>query len=73
MATNPIIDAEVARQQLRHLRGRKDRLQEERAVLQAAETRLAQIRDELDCINAEIDRIKLRDPEDPGQAATPRK
>lgn len=68
MATNPTIDANVARQQLRHLRGRRERLQEERATLQAAATRLAEIRDELDCINAEIDRIRLRDPEDPGQS-----
>ncbi len=62
MATTP--DQRTAKEQLRHLRGRKQRLQDEKQLLQAAAVRIPEINDELDTINAQIDIIKLRDPDE---------
>lgn len=60
-------DARVAKEQLRHLRGRKSRLQEEKQVLQNASTRIQEINAEIDTINTQIDIIRPRDPEDGNQ------
>lgn len=62
MATTP--DQRTAKEQLRHLRGRKQRLQAEKQVLQTAAVRIPEINSELTSINDQIDVIKLRDPDE---------
>lgn len=55
-------DQVVAREQMRHLRGRKRALQDELATLQNAVViaRRQEIQDELAAINAQIDAINPR-------------
>jgi hypothetical protein len=62
MATTP--DQRIAKEQLRHLRGRKQGLQAEKQLLQAATVRIQEINAEIDVINVQIDIIKARDPDD---------
>lgn len=66
-------DQLVAKEQLRSLRGRKQRLQEELATLQNAvvQARRQEIQDMITSINAQIDIIKLRDPEDGNPVPAP--
>jgi len=63
-------DQKTAKDQLRHLRFRKQSLQDEKSVLQTASARIPDINAEIDTINAQIDIIKLRDPDERAQAQT---
>lgn len=68
-ATTP--DQRTAKNQLRQLRWSKQALQDEKALLQTASVRIPEINDEIDAINAEIDRIKLRDPDEQNLPSPP--
>lgn len=67
----PTPDQRVAKDQLKQLRMLKQRLQDEKNALQAAGTRIPDINAEIAAINAEIDIIKVRDPDDGLPAVVP--